>query len=55
VDAVLAKFGTVSPPIADRIDFQRVDTLHTPAIVLPVVLPLLDLIYATHINKKEDK
>ena len=53
VDRVLAKFGTVSPGIADRIDFQRVDTLHTPAVVLPAVLPLLDLIYASYINRKE--
>lgn len=52
VDKVMANFGTVSPGIADRIDFQRVDTLHTPAIVLPIVLPLLDLIYTTHIKKE---
>ncbi|MGO3267404.1 MAG: ParA family protein [Sphingobacteriaceae bacterium] len=52
VDKVLAKFGRVMPGIADRIDFQRVDTLHTPAIVLPAVLPLLDLIYGTYINKE---
>ena len=52
VDKVLAKFGRVTPGIADRIDFQRVDTLHTPAIVLPAVLPLLDLIYGTYINKE---
>ncbi|MGJ1311729.1 ParA family protein [Sphingobacterium lactis] len=53
VDKVLAKFGWVTPGIADRIDFQRVDTLHTPAIVLPAILPLLDLIYATHFKKEE--
>lgn len=53
VDKVLAKFGRVTPGIADRIDFQRVDTLHTPAIVLPAILPLLDLIYATHFKKEE--
>lgn len=52
VDKVLVKFGRVMPGIADRIDFQRVDTLHTPAIVLPAVLPLLDLIYGTYINKE---
>src|SRR5690606_22100520 len=52
VDKVLAKFWRVMPGIADHIDFQRVDTLHTPAIVLPAVLPLLDLIYGTYINKE---
>lgn len=55
VDKVLMKFGTVSSGIADRIDFQRVDTLHTPAILLPVVLPLLDHIYANYIDRKEAK
>lgn len=52
VDKVLAKFGRVTLGIADRIDFQRVDTLHTPAIVLPAVLPLLDLVYSTYIKKE---
>ncbi|OYD43622.1 ParA family protein [Sphingobacterium cellulitidis] len=52
VDKVLTKFGRVTPGIADRIDFQRVDTLQTPAIVLPAVLPLLDLIYGTYINRE---
>jgi CobQ/CobB/MinD/ParA nucleotide binding domain. len=51
VDKVLAGFGTVSPAIAERIDFQRVDTLHTPAIVLPAVLPVLDLLYSNYIDK----
>ncbi|MBE8714832.1 ParA family protein [Sphingobacterium hungaricum] len=55
VDKVLAKFGTVSAGIPDRIDFQRVDTLHIPAILLPVVLPLLDHIYANYIDRKELK
>lgn len=52
VDKVLGRFGVVSPGIADRVDFQRVDTLHTPAIVLPVVLPVLDLIYGSYLMKE---
>lgn len=52
VDRALGRFGTVSQPIADRIGFQRVDTLHTPAIVLSAVLPVLDLIHGTYIRKE---
>ena len=52
VDRVMAKFGTVTPIIADRIDFQRVNTLHTPEIVLPVILPILNLIYDNYIKKQ---
>ncbi|MGB3108279.1 ParA family protein [Sphingobacterium siyangense] len=52
VDRVMAKFGNVTPIIADRIDFQRVNTLHTPAIVLPVILPILNLIYDNYIKKQ---
>jgi len=55
VDNVLSKFGILTPAIADRIDFQRVDTIHTPAILLPVVLPLLDHIYTNYINRKVEK
>ncbi|WP_262246533.1 ParA family protein [Parapedobacter soli] len=55
VDRALSRFGTVSPGIADRIGFQRVDTLHTPATVLPAVQPVLDLIYGSYINKEAAK
>jgi len=55
VDTVLQKFGTVTLGLSDRIDFQRVDTLHTPAILLPLVLPLFDQLYASFIKNKEVK
>ena len=55
VDKVLAKFGPITPGIADRIDFQRVTTLYTPAIVLPAILPILQLIYDNYINKEDSK
>lgn len=54
VDKVLAQFGKVTAGISDRIDFQRVDTLHTPAILLPVILPLLEEIYTNFIQKREE-
>lgn len=55
VDKVLTEFGEVSIALADRIDFQRVDTLHTPAILFPVILPLFDAIYEKYIKRKELK
>lgn len=55
VDKVLSKFGTIAPGIADRIDFQRVTTLHTPAIVLPIIIPILNMIYDNYISKEESK
>jgi chromosome partitioning protein len=55
VDRVLAKFGTITTGIADRIDFQRVTTLHTPAIVLPIIIPILNMIYDNYISKEESK
>ncbi|MGF7028565.1 ParA family protein [Sphingobacterium sp. HSC-15S19] len=52
VDRVMTKFGTITPIIGDRIDFQRVNTLQTPTIVLPVILPILSLIYDNYIKKQ---
>ena len=52
VEKVLRVFGTVAPGLPDRIDFQRVNSLHTPSILYPVILPLLDLIYDQYIAKQ---
>ena len=38
VDEQLAKLGTVTTSLPDRIDFQRVSTFATPLAILPVVL-----------------
>lgn len=51
VDAALANFGVVTPSISDRVDFQRMGTSHIPVALLPVVLPVLDLIYDKYILK----
>lgn len=53
VDKVLQRFGVVTPGIADRVDFQRINTLHIPPIILPVILPILDLIYESYLLKEE--
>jgi len=52
VDKAIGKFGSVTPPIADRIDFQRVGTHQIPASVVPVFLPALDFIYNNYVGKR---
>ncbi len=45
VQQVLRNFGTVLSEISDRIDFQRVSTVHTPETIRPVCYPVLCHIY----------
>lgn len=45
VELTLAKFGIITPPIAERIDFQRINTYTFPVSLCPVVLPILDGLY----------
>lgn len=52
VDAQLAKFGTVTPGLPDRIDFQRTSTLQTATSVYPVIIPVFDKIFKDNIKKQ---
>lgn len=45
VQQVLRNFGAVLAEISDRIDFQRVSTVHTPESIRPVADPVLSQIY----------
>ncbi len=51
VDAQLAKFGSVTQGLPDRIDFQRINTFQIPLSVYPVILPVFDKIFKDHIKK----
>lgn len=51
VERALANFGVVTPPFADRVDFQRIATGATPAILYPVALPVLDLVYDQYLDR----
>ena len=51
VDAQLAKFGSVTQGLPDRIDFQRINTFQLPLSVCPVILPVFDKIFKDHIKK----
>lgn len=50
VEMQLSKFGKLTAPISDRVDFQRTDTHQTPLSLYPVILPVFDQIYADHIE-----
>jgi chromosome partitioning protein len=50
VNEQLNHFGLVTAPIPDRIDFQRTNTFQTPLSVLPVISPVFEQIYSTHIQ-----
>lgn len=50
VDLQLGRFGTVTAPIPDRVDFQRTNTFCTPMSVAPLVAPLFQKIYEDHFS-----
>lgn len=52
-DKALQAFGGVTPGLADKIDFQRITTFHTPVGLHALTLPVLDLIYEQYIVKNE--
>jgi chromosome partitioning protein len=45
VNEQLAKFGQITPPIPDRIDFQRINTFQTPLTLYPLIAPVFELIF----------
>jgi chromosome partitioning protein len=53
VDKALRSFGGVTPVLADKVDFQRITTFHTPMSLHPVTLPVLELIYEHYLLKYE--
>jgi len=52
VNEQLAKLGTLTPMLPDRIDFQRITTFQTPASLMPILIPVLETIYNAHIHGK---
>lgn len=49
-DRTLAGFGTVTPALPDRVDFQRVMPGYLPITVVPLILPVFDPIYQAHLK-----
>ncbi|NRF37558.1 ParA family protein [Pedobacter foliorum] len=50
VDRQLGKFGLVTYGLPDWIDFQWVNTLHTPEIVLPLVRRVMDQLFTRYLS-----
>jgi len=55
VDQALSKLGEVYPPIPDRIDFQRVTTMGTPAGIASIIKPVMDKLYHEHLKARKDE
>jgi chromosome partitioning protein len=51
VDQQLAKLGSVTSTLPDRVDFQRVSTFQTPLAILPMVLSAFDTIYKQFLHE----
>jgi chromosome partitioning protein len=51
VDEQLAKLGSVTSALPDRVDFQRVSTFQTPLTILPMVLSAFDMIYKQFLHE----
>jgi chromosome partitioning protein len=52
VNEQLSKFGRITAPIPDRIDFQRITTFQTPLSLNGVINPIFEEIFADKLWKK---
>jgi chromosome partitioning protein len=52
VNEQLSKFGRISAPIPDRIDFQRITTFQTPLSLDGVITPIFEEIFADRLWEK---
>jgi chromosome partitioning protein len=54
VNEQLLKFGTITAPLPDRIDFQRTNTFQTPPSLDAIINPVFEQIYADHLYGKHE-
>jgi len=54
VNQQLSRFGNITPVLPDRVDFQRVSTFQTPAILYPVVIPVFEQLYNNYLHGKHE-
>ncbi|GGA95613.1 ParA family protein [Mucilaginibacter rubeus] len=52
VNEQLSKFGRITRPLPDKIDFQRITTFQMPLSLYPVIAPVLEEIFADRLWKK---
>ncbi len=54
IHKVLGRFGSITEPITERIDFQRVNFFHIPVSIVGVIVPIFDAIYEQYLMREED-
>jgi chromosome partitioning protein len=54
VNEQLSKFGQITSPLPDRVDFQRANTFQTPPSLFPIINPVFEQIYTDHIYGKHE-
>lgn len=54
IHRVLGKFGAVTDPVKDRIDFQRIDVFSIPLSIAGVIIPIFDAIYEQYLMREEE-
>lgn len=54
VHKVLGKFGSVTEPVSDRIDFQRINVFSIPISVAAIIVPIFDAIYEQYLMREEE-
>jgi chromosome partitioning protein len=54
VNEQLSRFGQITAPLPDRVDFQRVNTFQTPPSLLPLIEPVIEQIYLDHLYGKHE-
>lgn len=50
VNQALGKFGELTTPVSDRIDFQRLTTSYTPESLVPILDPIFNKLFDDHIE-----
>jgi chromosome partitioning protein len=55
VEHQLIRFGSLTAAISDRVDFQRTSTFQTPLVLYPIILPVFEKIYESHIGLSNPK
>lgn len=51
IEKALSNFGTISSIINDKIDFQKLNNIHTPVSLLPLLMPVFDSLYQQYLHK----
>lgn len=54
IHKVLGRFGSITDPITERIDFQRINFFIIPISIVGVIVPIFDAIYEQYLMREEE-